>query len=465
MDDMYCIILAAGMGKRLGGDRPKAIATTREGTLIDHVLEGVSALKPKKTIVVVGHGRSLVEDHLRQSKHYTSLGITFAHQESQQGTGDAVRCALPHIEGCTGTVVITYADHPLFTQETLTHFVEYHHFKKSTLSMISFQAAPPNSYGKIIRDGNKNVVCITENKDCNPEERLVSEVNSGVYAVDSSFLKPAIDSLSNDNAQREYYLTDIVAKATTEGQTVSAYTLGDPNEAAGVNTTSDLAHVNAVLTKRHLNRLQENGVIFDAIKTCSIDPLVTVESGARIGPGVHLRGTTKIGSGAVCEGYTHITNSTIEENAEIRMGCRVDSSFIGPRVTVGPFAHIRPGTSLDADVRIGNFVETKNAILKEGAKASHLTYLGDCTVGKNSNIGAGTITCNYDGQKKSETIIGENVFIGSNSALVAPVTIESGALVGAGSVITKNVPKDSLALGRSRQENREGWASKPKSKS
>lgn len=464
MEDIYCIILAAGLGKRLGGEIPKALVRTRQASLIGHVLEGVKDLNPKKTVVVVGHGRELVEQHLQESPHHSKLNITFAYQETQQGTGDAVRAALPELEDHTGTVVITYADHPLFRAETLRHFIEYHQHKNATLSMISFQSAPPNSYGKIVRDAKGNILRITENKDCNPEERLVSEVNSGVYAVDSSFLKPAIDSLTNENAQNEYYLTDIVQKATSEGQSVAAFSLGDPTEAAGVNTNTDLSYVNSILAQRHLRELEESGVIFDAIETCTIEPGVTIHPGARIGPGVHLAGATTIGSGVFCEGYTRIQDTTIDKGAEVRLGCRIESASIGARATVGPFAHIRPGTSLAADVRIGNFVETKNAILDEGAKASHLSYLGDCVVGKNSNIGAGTITCNYDGQKKSQTSIGEGVFVGSNSALVAPVTIKSGALVGAGSVITKNVPENALALGRARQENRENWLKKTPTK-
>ena len=464
MDDIYCIILAAGLGKRLSGDTPKAIASTREGALIDHVLDSVSVLSPKKTVVVVGHKRELVESHLKNSKHYASLGVTFALQESQQGTGDAARSALPALEGCTGTVIITYADHPLFKKETLEHFIEYHQHKKATLSMISFQASPPNSYGKIVRDREGNIRSITENKDCNPEEKLISEVNSGVYAVDSSFLKPALHALTNENAQKEYYLTDIVQKAVEEGQTVAAFSLGDPSEAAGVNTLADLAYVNSVLGGRQLRALQESGVVFDAIETCTIEPGVRIENGARIGPGVHLAGNTTIARGAYCEGYSRIVDTTIAENAEVRLYCRIESAAIGVRATVGPFAHIRPGTNLSADVRIGNFVETKNATLQEGAKASHLTYLGDCSIGANTNIGAGTITCNYDGVKKSHTTIGDNVFIGSNSALVAPVIIESGALVAAGSVITKDVPKDSLALGRAKQEIKENWGSKRRTK-
>jgi bifunctional UDP-N-acetylglucosamine pyrophosphorylase/glucosamine-1-phosphate N-acetyltransferase len=458
MEPIYCVILAAGLGKRLGGDNPKAITQTREGALIDLVLSSLATLKPTKTVIVVGHKRELVEKHVRASIAAQGHSIEFAFQEEQLGTGHAVRCALPQLANCKGTVVLTYADHPLFTSETLTHFLSYHSFKKATVSMISFTAPPPHSYGRIVRGAKGEVLRITEAKDCNPEELLIAEANSGVYAVDSSFLKPAIESLSNSNAQKEYYLTDIVAKATKEGQSVCAFPLGDAREAAGVNTLSDLSFVNSVLAQRQMYALQGSGVLFDDPSSCTIDPSVTIEPSARIGPHVQLKGTTRIGANAVLEGSSLIIDSAIHTGASVRLGCRVEGSIIGEDTSVGPFAHLRPGTNLGADCRVGNFVETKNAHLADGAKASHLTYLGDCSVGKDSNIGAGTITCNYDGYKKSKTTIGQGVFIGSNSCLVAPLTIGDGALVGAGSVITKDVPADALALGRAEQTEKLGWA-------
>jgi bifunctional UDP-N-acetylglucosamine pyrophosphorylase/glucosamine-1-phosphate N-acetyltransferase len=302
------------------------------------------------------------------------------------------------------------------------------------------------------------VLRITEAKDCNPEELLISEANSGVYAVDSAFLKPAIESLTNANAQKEYYLTDIVAKATQEGQTVCAFPLGDAREAAGVNTLADLAFVNSILAARQIHTLQSSGVLFDDPQSCSIEPSVTIEAGARIGPQVQLKGKTHIASEAILEGSSLVIDSNVQRGAEVRLGCRIEGSVIGERTTIGPFAHLRPGTNVGSHCRVGNFVETKNASLADGAKASHLTYLGDCTIGEESNIGAGTITCNYDGYKKSKTVVGRGVFIGSNSSLVAPVTIGDGALVAAGSVITKDVPADALALGRAEQTHKPGWA-------
>ena len=458
MEKVFCIILAAGLGKRLGGDLPKAIAQTRQGALIDLVLSSLSALKPQKTVIVVGHKRELVEQHVAQSAAAKGHAIEFAYQAEQLGTGHAVRCALPHLTGCSGTVMISYADHPLFTPETLTHFTSYHSFKKSTLSMISFSAPPPNGYGRIIRNPAGAVVRITEAKDCNPEELLISEVNSGIYAVDSAFLKPAVEALEPNNAQKEYYLTDIVAKAANEGQTVSAFLLGDARESAGVNNRADLAFINSVLAERQVAELVASGVEFVDAKSCWIDPAVAVAPGAIIGPNVQLRGKTSIGAGAEIEGSSLLIDTEVHARAQVRLGSRVEGAIIGEETTVGPCAHVRPGTVLGKHVRIGNFVEVKNATLADGAKASHLTYLGDCEIGEDSNIGAGTITCNYDGYKKSRTTIGRGVFVGSNSCLVAPVKLGDGSLVAAGSVVTQDVPQDALALGRAAQVNKAEWA-------
>ena len=442
----------------MGGELPKAVTKTREKALIDHVLEGLAPLKPSKTVLVVGHKREILQDYVASSESSAGHSIEFAVQDKQLGTGDAVRAALPTLAGYKGTVILMYADQPLFTAETLKALVDFHHFKKATVTMLTFDVPPPSGYGRIVRDSRGDVLRITEAKDCNPEEKLIREVNSGVYAVDSSFLKPAIDSLKNTNAQGEYYLTDIIEKAVKEGQTVAAFPLSNSEEAAGVNSPSELHYVNTVLKRRHVARLQEHGVLFDEPESCSIDAAVTIEPGAHIGPNVQLRGKTSIGAGTIIEGTCLIVDSAIKPGALIKLGSRIEGSTIGELSSVGPFANVRPGTVLGKDVRIGNFVETKNATLHDGAKASHLTYLGDATVGERANVGAGTITCNYDGYSKSKTVIGKDAFIGSNSALVAPVTIGDGALVAAGSVITRDVPQGALGLGRARQDNKDGWA-------
>lgn len=460
MDTLCCIVLAAGVGKRMGGDLPKAITQTREKALIDHLLDALAPLKPEKTIVVTGHKQELLKQHLADSPSAKAHAIEYAFQEQQRGTGDAVKSALPTLGSFKGTVLITYADHPLFTAETLKLFVQYHFHKKSTLTMLSFQAPPPNGYGKVIRDPKGQILCITESKDCNPEEALTSEVNSGFYAVDSAFLKPAVESLTNNNAQGEYYLTDIVEKAAKEGQTVTAFPLSNAQEAAGVNSPQDLALVNSILAERQMDRLINSGVTFIDPKSCFIDPEVTIGKHVVIGPNVQIKGKTTISDKVTIHGTAIIEDTTIAAGAVIKLGCQIEKSSIGRETSVGPFAHIRPDSRLGDHVRIGNFVETKNTTMHDGSKANHLTYLGDCTVGRATNIGAGTITCNYDGYSKSKTTIGKDVFIGSNSALVAPITIGDGALVAAGSVITNDVPADALGVGRARQDNKEGYAKK-----
>jgi bifunctional UDP-N-acetylglucosamine pyrophosphorylase/glucosamine-1-phosphate N-acetyltransferase len=457
MDKICCIVLAAGAGKRMGGDLPKAIVQTREKALIDHLLDALQPLKPARTIVVAGHQQDLLKNHLSRSPSAAGHSIEIAIQDQQLGTGHAVRCALPALKDFKGTVLITYADHPLFTADTLALFASYHAFKKATVTMLSFKASPPNFYGRVIRDSSGNVLRITEAKDCTPEEALVSEANSGFYAVDSSFLKPAVEALTNNNAQGEYYLTDIVEKASKEGQTVAAFALANATEAAGVNTPQELAAVNTVLMEREIHNLQGDGVNFVDPKSCFIDAGIKIGNGTTLGPNVQLRGATSIGEGVCIEGTAIIKDSSIAAQAIIKLGCHIEGAVIGEGTSVGPFAHVRPGTKLGAHVRVGNFVETKNATLQDGAKASHLSYLGDCSVGKDTNIGAGTITCNYDGYRKATTSIGENVFIGSNSALVAPVKIGSGALIAAGSVVTHDVPPDALGIARAKQENKAGW--------
>lgn len=460
MEKLCCIILAAGMGKRMGGDRPKALASTREKPLIDHALDALAPLKPEKTIVVTGHKRELLEEHLKTSLSASPLSISFSVQEEQLGTGHAVRCALPQLQGFEGTVIITYADHPLFRSETLSLLCKFHSAKKATLTMVTFKAPLPNSYGRIVRDSSHNVLRITEAKDCSVEESLIDEVNSGVYAVDSAFLTPAINALENNNAQKEYYLTDIVEKAAKEGQRVEAFLLPDAQEAGGVNSPAELHGVNRILERRQVNALINAGVLLDDPNSLFIDATVQVASGVHIGPNVQLRGSTVIEEGARLEGTQIIINSRIGKDAVIKLGSRIEDAVVGARSSVGPFAHLRPGTSLGEECRIGNFVETKNAQLSNGAKASHLTYLGDCSIGTDTNIGAGTITCNYDGYNKSKTTIGAGVFIGSNSSLVAPITIGDGALVAAGSTITRSVPEHALAVSRAQQEVKEGWAGK-----
>ncbi len=464
MDKLAIVVLAAGLGKRMGLDIPKVLAKTSEKTLLSHVLQTALKLKPQITVLVTGHKRSLVEQEVSQN-FSSEKNIVFAEQAQQLGTGDAVKAALPALKNFKGTVLILYGDVPLVRTETLRSLLELHHKSKSTLSLISFKAAAANNYGKVLRDASgKLVTKIIEARDCSPEELLIDEVNSGIYAVEFAFLAPAIEDLQNKNSQGEYYLTDIVERAGKEGQIVMALSHSNSEEFLGVNDRTELSAVNKALLRSRIQALLQSGVVLDDPDTFYVEPHVQIEAGARIGPNVQLRGKTKIAAGVVFEGSAFVQDCQIEKNALIRFGVRMQESIVGAEASVGPFAHLRKGSVLGQEVKVGNFVETKNAKLARGVKAGHLTYLGDTVVGEDSNIGAGTITCNYDGQNKHQTTIGKDVFIGSNSSLVAPVKINDGAYVGAGSVITKEVEADSLALTRGQLKVKSGWAKAKKPK-
>lgn len=461
MEPVAVVVLAAGLGKRMGLDLPKVVVSTRERPLIQHVLQSASALSPERIVVVTGHKREFVEEAVKDGAEaglYSGEKITFMVQERQRGTGDAVRSALPALDGFTGTIVILYGDVPLIKTKTLEALLTRHHTTKATLTLLSLKSDQQFAYGKVVRGKDGQIEKVVELKDCSPEQLLISELNSGFYAVDSAFLGPAVSELKNENAQKEFYLTDIVERAVVEGQRVSSLVTHDADEVQGVNTQVELAAVNRALLRSQIERCIADGVIVEDMQSLFLDPDIVIESGARIGPQVQIRSGSKVGAGVTIEGSALILRSTIGNDCRIKFGVRMEDAVLESNVSVGPFAHLRPGTRLGDDAKIGNFVETKNALLHAGVKASHLTYLGDCEIGAESNIGAGTITCNYDGVRKHKTTIGEGVFIGSDTCLVAPVTISNGAYVGAGSVITKNVPEESLAFTRPPLVIKSGWA-------
>ncbi len=456
------IVLAAGLGKRMQSDFPKVLARTGEASLIEHVLRSALPLKPSLTSIVVGHKGELVESEVsRVSKenNWDLDHVHFAHQPEQRGTGDAVKCALPILEGFRGNIMILCGDMPLVRESSLRSLLQLHEGSNATLTLMSLRTKDPAHYGRVLRDSkSKRVLGIVEARDCRPEQLAIDEINAAIYIVDSAFLAPAIKELKNENAQKEYYLTDIVSHAAREGQAVEALVMTDEQEIQGVNTRYELAMVNNTLREKRNKELLEAGVEILDPSSVYVDSQATIARGARIGPNVQILGKSSIAAGAIIEGTAYVMNSKIGEGAHLKLGVRIEDSVVGPKASVGPFAHLRPGTELGEEVKIGNFVETKKAKLSKGAKASHLTYLGDCTVGEEANIGAGTITCNYDGYEKFETTIGRDVFIGSNSSLVAPLKIEDGATIGAGSVITKGVEKDSLAFTRAPQVSKAGWS-------
>lgn len=461
MEAIAVIVLAAGRGKRTGQDDPKVLLRTSEDSLIGHVLRSTVALAPALLSVVVGYKRERVEEELSAAQRngaYGSTPISFAVQPEQLGTGDAVRAALPFLKEHVGAVLILCGDVPLVSTTTLRALIDTHQHSKATVTMLSASLEDPASYGRVLRGADGRVTGVREAKDCAPRELLINEVAAGIYVVDSAFLHPAIEALENKNAQSEFYLTDIVARAATEGQRVESVTLTKNDEFLGVNDLADLARVNEVLSRRRIERFSRAGVIFEHPTSCIVDATVSIAAGVRIGPNVQLRGATSLAAGVMLEGDALLIDAIVGERTLIRLGVRAQEVTIAENAAVGPFAHLRPGTKLGSGVHIGNFVETKNAYMHQQSKANHLTYLGDCEIGPRSNIGAGTITCNYDGYKKYQTTIGADVFVGSNTSLVAPVTVNAGATVGAGSVITQDVESDALGIARAPQVIKSGWS-------
>jgi len=460
------VVLAAGKGTRMGGELPKVTVKSREAPLIHHVLSTASMLTPELVVIVTGYRKEIVENTIRDGIKegiFSFPRLSFVIQEKQIGTGDAVKCALPELKNFEGIVIILYGDVPLLTSATLLALCDSHCRNSNTITVLTFSPPVAGSYGRIVRDPvTQEVLKIVEFKDCTAEERSISEVNSGVYAVDSSFIGPAVNNLQNNNSQGEYYLTDIVARAINEGQRVGSYLGRNSNEFLGVNSQIELAEVDRILLVEHRNRLISAGVILEAPDTFLADTSVAIATNVRIGPNVILKGNTTIAEGVIIEGSALIIDTKIDVGALVKFGVRAESSYIGVEASVGPFAHLRSGSFLNEKVKIGNFVETKNAVLHKEVAASHLSYLGDCEIGKRSNIGAGTITCNFDGANKHQTKIGENVFIGSNSSLVAPITVGNGATIGAGSVIQKDVPNRALAVTRPSLTLREEYQRKQK---
>ena len=468
MKQVAIIVLAAGFGKRMKSDLPKVVHKTSQMALIQHVLKTSNTLNPSKVIVVTGYKKEIVEKTVLDGAEYglySKENISFSVQDKQQGTGDAVKSALKNLHGFIGTVLILYGDVPLTKTETLINLIKKHDDLKSTVSVVTVYTENPQGYGRIIRsEDNAYILNIQEHKDCNADQLNIKEINSGIYAVDSAFLAPAIEALTNDNAQGEYYLTDIIKKASDEGQTVIPFVINSFSEVQGVNTPVELHEINSCLRNEKIKELILDGVSFEDTESVYIDTEVEIATGVKIGANTHIKGKSKISSGVVIEGSAYLINTIIEKDSLIKFSVRTEDTYIGKNSKIGPFAHLRPGSKIGNEVKIGNFVETKNAELKDGVSTSHLTYLGDAIVGENSNIGAGTITCNYDGVNKFQTIIEESVFIGSNTSIIAPSVIKKGTFVGAGSVISKQtIPEESLAISRPNLVVKDGYMRKSKS--
>jgi bifunctional UDP-N-acetylglucosamine pyrophosphorylase / glucosamine-1-phosphate N-acetyltransferase len=442
------VILAAGQGKRMKSDLPKVLQPLAGRPLLSHVLDAAKALQAQAIHVVHGHGGELVKDVLSKEPVHWVL------QAEQMGTGHAVMQALPDI-GDEQRVLILYGDVPLVNPATLEQLLAA--CTPTSMGVLTVLANDPTGYGRVVRDGAGTVVRIVEQKDANTKERAIREINTGLMAVNASQLRKWLGMIRNDNAQGEYYLTDIVLLAAREGLRVNAVLAPSETEVAGVNDRVQLAQLEAALRRQRANALMLAGATLADPERIDIRGEVSVGRDVFIDVNVVFTGRVVLGDRARIGPNCYLKDCEIGADTELHPNCVIDHSVVGPRNSIGPFARLRPQSVLHEDVHIGNFVEVKKSELGAGTKANHLTYLGDATVGQKVNVGAGTVTVNYDGANKWRTEIGDNAFIGSGSMLVAPVKIGAGANTGAGSTITRNAPEGKLTLARARQVTIEGW--------
>ena len=447
-------MLAAGKGTRMKSRLPKVLHRISGLTIIERVIRTAAALMPASITLVVGHGA----DEVRQSlAKRTSL--KFVTQEKQLGTGHALLQTRPLLEGKSGTLVLLSGDAPLLTLDSINALLAAHREATAAATVITANFPKPFGYGRIIRTRGQ-ISKIVEDRDASPAQKKITEINSGIYAFDLPPLFAALDSIGTANKQGEYYLPDLVAIYRKQKKPVATFTVERGDEIRGINSRTELAEVTTMVRQQKNEELMASGVTLIDPATTYIDADVVVGPDTVIFPCVFLEGSTKIGSACEIHSGTRIVNSTIGDRVCVRNHTVVTDSTVEAGAFLGPFAHIRPDSRIGEDVHIGNFVELKKTTMGKGAKANHLAYLGDATIGTKTNVGAGTITCNYDGEKKHPTVIGNNVFVGSNSTIVAPVTLADGSYIAAGSAVTTDVPEGALAIGRSRQENKEGWVAK-----
>ncbi|WP_095165060.1 bifunctional UDP-N-acetylglucosamine diphosphorylase/glucosamine-1-phosphate N-acetyltransferase GlmU [Pseudomonas sp. Irchel 3H3] len=441
------VILAAGQGTRMRSALPKVLHPVAGNSMLGHVIHSARQLQPQRIHVVIGHGADAVRERLAADD------LNFVLQDQQLGTGHAVAQAVPFITA--DTVLILYGDVPLIEVETLQRLLT--HVAPQQLGLLTVELDDPTGYGRIVRDAAGKVTAIVEQKDANETERAITEGNTGILAVPFERLGDWMSRLSNNNAQGEYYLTDVIAMAVGDGLVVATEQPHDAMEVQGANDRKQLAELERHYQLRASRRLMAQGVTLRDPARFDVRGEVTVGRDVLIDINVILEGRVVIEDDVEIGPNCVIKDSTLRKGVVVKANSHIDGAVLGEGSDAGPFARLRPGTVLEARAHVGNFVELKNAHLGEGAKAGHLTYLGDAEIGARSNIGAGTITCNYDGANKWKTVLGEDVFIGSNNSLVAPVDISAGATTAAGSTITTNVDKFQLAVARARQKNIDGW--------
>lgn len=442
------LILAAGKGTRMKSDMPKVIHKVNGVPMITKIIDTLSGLNPEENILILGHKKEEVLKVVGENCDYVL-------QTEQLGTGHAVIQAKEKLEGYDGDVMILCGDTPLLRESTLKSLYDYHKESGAVTTILTSIYENPFGYGRIVKEDGL-VKAIVEEKEASEEIKKIKEVNAGVYCFNSKELFKALDKIDNNNEKGEYYLTDVIGIQVSENKKVQSFILEDKMEILGVNSKVELAQAGKVLRDRKNRELMEEGVILIDPETTYVEESVKVGRDTVLYPGVVLQGKTVIGENCEIIGNSRIIDSVLGNNIRVESSV-IEESILEDGVTMGPFAHIRPKSLLKEKVHIGNFVEVKKSTLEKGVKAGHLTYLGDAQVGENTNIGAGTITCNYDGVNKFKTVIGKDAFIGSDSMLVAPVNIGEKALIGAGSVITKDVPSNSLAVSRSKQIIKTDW--------
>lgn len=445
---LQVVILAAGQGKRMFSDLPKVLHPLAGRPLLSHVLETARRLEPRRLCVVVGHGAAAIRERL------TDEDITWARQEEQLGTGHAVKQALPHLdEG--GTVLILYGDVPLIDVGTLESLVDAS--RLGQVALLTQELAQPRGYGRIVRDELGAVVHIVEEKDATVKERAICEVNTGILALPRARLQRWLSQLSSQNAQGEYYLTDIIAVAVADGVPIEVRNPRAAHECLGVNSKSELAALERLLQMSEARRLLDAGVTLADPARIDVRGTLTCGRDVSIDVNCIFEGTVTLGSGVRIGANCILKDVTVGDGTEIKPFTLVEDAVIGAQARIGPYARIRPGTELDDEVHVGNFVEVKASRMGRGSKANHLAYVGDSTVGRDCNIGAGTITCNYDGAYKHRTVIEDDVHIGSDVQLIAPVTVGKGATVAAGATITDDVPPGGLTLTLKKQVTKPDW--------
>jgi bifunctional UDP-N-acetylglucosamine pyrophosphorylase/glucosamine-1-phosphate N-acetyltransferase len=455
LEDIVTVIIAAGKGTRMKSDVVKVLHPLLGLPMLFYSIElSLSGIKAGKTIVVVGYQADRIQEMFKD------IPIEFALQKEQLGTGHAVLQAIPFLKSFRGMVLILCGDVPLVKVETLRSFIDTYKRTGSTLSVLTTVVEEPFGYGRILRNSEGWLEKIVEEKDASEKERTIREINTGIYCVKAPFLKQGLAEIGRENAQGEYYLTDLVEIAKKKGLRCSAHVVADPLEVMGINTRVDLATANNKLRQEKLKELMLSGVTVVDPQNTYVDRPVEVGKDSILYPNCYLQGKTTIGERCILEPNSKISDSLIGDDVTIRANSVITESKIEEGVAIGPFAHLRPLSEVKSKAKIGNFVEVKKSIIGRGSKANHLSYIGDSLLGEDVNIGAGTITCNYDGLEKHQTIIGNRVFVGSNVELVAPVKVGSGSSIGAGTTVTKDVPEGALAISRVKQKNIRGWSKK-----